>query len=88
MKVNIEKLSEIEISTRGINKWAIWEKEISVFDWFYDSMEQCLFLEGEVIVKTAEGDYKINKGDFVTFKEGLQCTWQVTKPVKKHYKFY
>jgi uncharacterized protein len=88
MEVIIEILSEKEISTRGIIKWSIWEKEISAFDWFYDSMEQCLFLEGEVVIKTSEGDYKIKKGDFVTFKEGLQCSWQVIKPVRKHYKFY
>lgn len=88
MNIIIEKLNEKEIASRGITAWPIWEKEISVFDWFYDSQEQCLFLEGEVIVKTDEGDYNINKGDFVTFKEGLKCTWQVKKPVKKHYKFY
>jgi len=87
MKVIIEQLSEKDISTRGIKNWPIWEKEISVFDWFYDSQEQCLFLEGEVTIKTPEGDFSINKGDFVTFKEGLKCTWQIKKPVKKHYKF-
>lgn len=88
MQVIIEKLSDSEINLKGIKNWPIWEKEVSVFDWFYDSKEQCLFMEGEVIVKTPDGDVQINKGDFVTFNEGLKCTWQVLKPVKKHYKFY
>ena len=88
MQVIIEKLNDSEIALKGIKSWSIWEKEISVFDWFYDSKEQCLFLEGEVIVKTPEGEVKIQKGDFVTFNKGLKCTWHVLKPVKKHYKFY
>ena len=26
-------------------------------------------------------------GDLVTFPEGLDCVWKISKPVKKHYKF-
>jgi uncharacterized cupin superfamily protein len=46
-----------------------------------------LFLEGEVTVKTEEGDYEIKAGDFVTFAKGLKCTWIVKKQVRKHYNF-
>lgn len=88
MLVKIEKLTESQIEEKKISKWSIWEKEISDFEWYYDSMEQCLFLEGEVTVKTPEGDYQIKEGDFVTFNKGLACTWQVKKTVKKYYKFY
>lgn len=87
MKIKIEKLSENEINEKGIKTWPVWTKEVSEFDWYYDSPEQCLFLEGKVKVKTSEGDYEINKGDFVTFPEGLECIWIVLEPVKKHYKF-
>lgn len=86
-KVIIEKYNEFEISKRGITGWPIWEKEVSEFDWYYDNQEQCLFLEGEVIIKTEGEDFKIKKGDFVIFNKGLRCTWKVIKPVKKHYKF-
>ena len=86
--VLIENLTPEEISKKGIKNWPIWEKEIAVFDWYYDSKEQCLFLEGEVVVNTPNGDFMIKKGDFVTFEKGLKCTWNVNKPVKKHYKFY
>jgi hypothetical protein len=87
MKVIINAIDEQEISKRGIRSWPIWEKEVSEFDWFYDSMEQCLFLEGEVIIKTNEGDFMLRKGNFVTFEKGLSCKWKILKPVKKHYKF-
>ena len=30
---------------------------------------------------------KIGKGDLVTFPKGMQCTWKVIMPVKKHYRF-
>jgi uncharacterized protein len=86
-KVFIEQLTSEQKEKRGIASWPIWEKEISRFDWFYDSDEECQVLEGEVTVKTAEGDYKITAGDFVTFKKGLKCVWDVKKNIRKHYNF-
>lgn len=88
MKVEIRKLSSDEFKNMGIDNWSIWTKEISEFDWYYDSIEQCYFLEGKVIVKTDDGNYEINKGDFVTFPKGLKCVWQVIEPVRKHYRFF
>lgn len=86
-KVIIEKLSEKEIDNRKIKSWPIWTKEISEFDWSYDSDEECLILEGEVTVKTSEGNYSVKAGDFVTFRQGLKCIWDVKKPIRKHYNF-
>ena len=54
-KVIIEKLSNQEIAKRGINQWPIWTKEVSRFDWSYDSEEECQILEGEVIIETPKG---------------------------------
>ena len=85
--VIIEKLTEDEIKKRGIKNWPVWEKKVSRFDWNYDSEEQCLFLNGDVTVETKEGSYDIKAGDFVTFKQGLSCVWNVKKRVKKHYDF-
>jgi len=89
MSVIIEKLDAAEIEKRGIKRWAIWEKEISQFPWFYDSPEMCLFLEGEVVVTDSDTGkkYEIKKGDFVTFPAEMACTWDVKRPVKKHYRF-
>lgn len=86
-KVIIEHLAESEIGKRGIRNWPIWEKEISRFDWLYDGDEECLIIEGEVIVETEKGSFSIKKGDFVTFKSGLKCVWDIKKPIKKYYNF-
>jgi uncharacterized cupin superfamily protein len=88
MEIKVQRLSEDEIAQRGIRKWPIWQKEPSRFDWSYDSQEQCLFLEGEVVIHAPGGQQvKIQAGDFVTFPEGLKCVWEVRKQVKKHYQF-
>lgn len=83
--VIIEQLSEDEINRRNIRQWPVWEKEVSRFEWQYDGQEQCLILEGEVVVEAPEGTYTIKTGDFVTFRDGLNCVWDIKKPVKKHY---
>ena len=88
MKIKIEKLDERTVSEKGIKNWPIWEKEISSFDWHYDSIEECLLLEGSVEVEMPDGDtVKFGAGDFVTFPKGLSCRWRVIRPVKKHYSF-
>ncbi|MBP7652591.1 cupin domain-containing protein [Candidatus Dependentiae bacterium] len=85
--VIIEKKTQDELQKMGVETWGIWTKERSVFDWYYDTDEQCYILEGKVTVKTSEKDYEIKAGDFVTFKKGLKCKWTVKEDVKKHYNF-
>ncbi|MBM3435678.1 MAG: cupin domain-containing protein [Bacteroidetes bacterium] len=86
-KIVIKKLTEEEVARRSIGKWPIWEKEVSRFDWQYDRDEECLILDGEVVVETPEGNFTVKKGDFVTFKDGLKCTWNIRKTIRKHYNF-
>jgi uncharacterized protein len=86
-KVIIQKLGESELKERGVLKWPIWEKEISRFNHVYDGDEECLIIEGQVIIETKEANYTIGPGDFVTFKEGLDCIWNIRKPIRKHYNF-
>jgi hypothetical protein len=85
--IRVEKLSESELTARGVKAWPIWTKEVSRFDWFYDEQEQCYFLEGDVAVETADGTTRFGRGDFVTFPQGLKCVWNVKQPVRKHYRF-
>lgn len=88
MKIEVRKPIEIDLEKKGVLSWPVWEKEISRFDWYYDSIEECYLLEGKVVVETADGDrVEFGKGDFVTFPKGLSCIWDIKEPVKKHYNF-
>ncbi|MGA2298207.1 MAG: cupin domain-containing protein [FCB group bacterium] len=87
MNIIVKKLSDPEIKNMGIEKWQVWTKEISKFDWFYDSQEMCLILEGEAIIKSDFEEVTIKKGDYVLFPVGLKCTWNITSPIKKYYNF-
>jgi len=84
--VIIKKIGEKEL--KDIQKWPIWTCEVKEFDWEYDSEEHCYILEGRVIVKADGKDYEIKKGDYVIFKKGLKCVWDVKENIKKHYNFY
>lgn len=87
-EIKVEKLKREELEKRGVFSWPVWEKEISKFDWHYDSIEECYFLEGEVTVTSKDGKaVSFGKGDFVTFPEGLSCVWDITSQVRKHYNF-
>jgi len=86
-KVIIQRLTSQEIEERQIKKWPIWEKEVSRFEHSYDGDEECLFLEGEVVIETKDSNYSISPGDFVIFQDGLKCVWDIKRPVIKHYNF-
>lgn len=85
--VLIIKMTETQAREQGIDRWPIWEKGVSRFDWTYDGEEQCYFLEGEVVIETDKGNFNIGPGDFVTFQDGLKCVWDIRKGVRKHYNF-
>lgn len=88
MEIKIKNPSMDYLDKRKVNSWPIWTKEVSRFDWHYDSIEECYILEGRVVVETEGGKkVEIKKGDFVTFPSGLSCTWDVKEPVRKHYNF-
>ena len=88
MKIEIKRPDQEEVKAMGITYWPIWEKEVSRFDWHYDSTEECYLLQGSVEVITEDGEkVRFGKGDFVTFPKGLSCTWDIKVPVRKHYNF-
>ncbi|MBS1213586.1 MAG: protein of unknown function cupin 3 [Proteobacteria bacterium] len=70
----------------GVSGWPTWSKEVSVFPWEFDETEVAYVLEGEVVVTPDEGEpVRFGPGDLVTFPAGLSCTWDVRKPLRKHY---
>ncbi len=77
-----------QLSTLGVSGWPIWNKGVSEFSWTYAERVICYFLEGEATVIPVGGKpVTMGKGDLVTFPSGLACTWQVTRPVRKRYRF-
>lgn len=88
-KIEVEREPAAEaLKERGVFDWPIWTKEASTFPWTYDSSETCYLLEGEVVVTPDGGEpVEIRKGDLVTFPAGMSCTWEVRRPVRKHYVF-
>ena len=85
--IRVERPDAKRLEALNVSTWPVWTKDVSTFDWHYDDWETCYLLEGAVTVTTAEGDVAFGKGDLVTFPKGLSCTWQVTKPIRKHYRF-
>jgi len=72
----------------GVTNWPTWSKEVSVFPWTYGDGETAYILEGEVTVTPKGGEpVSFGKGDLVTFPAGMSCTWDVRKPLRKHYQF-
>eukprot|EP00798_Chlamydomonas_sp_ICE-L_P019874 gene19874-26573_t len=54
----------------------------------YDSTETAYVLEGLVVVTPDDGEpVEIKAGDLCTFPAGMDCTWDVKKPINKHYNF-
>jgi len=88
MKIEIKQPDSEELERQGVYDWPIWEKEVSRFDWHYDSEELCYLLEGQVEVTTADGKkVRFGAGDMVRFPAGLSCIWDISVPVRKHYQF-
>ena len=85
MQVTVKKPTEAEKLL--MQKQPTWSCGVSEFDWYYDSEETCLLIEGEVEVSYVGGSVRFGAGDYVVFPHGLACVWQVTRPVRKHYIF-
>ncbi len=79
---------EALLDGHDVRSWPIWTCEASEFPWTYDARETCYILEGEVTVTPDGGEpVTVGQGDLVTFPEGMSCTWKVTRPIRKHYRF-
>ncbi|MEZ0231816.1 MAG: cupin domain-containing protein [Methylophilaceae bacterium] len=78
---------EARLKELGVSKWPTWSKEVSVFPWVFPEQEIAYILEGEVVITPDGGGAPVTfaKGDLVTFPAGMACTWDVRKPLHKHY---
>ncbi len=87
MAIEVRKPAAGELEEKGILSWPVWSCEASTFDWEYDQRETCYLLAGEVTVEADGEVVSFGAGDLAVFPEGLQCTWRVARPVRKHYQF-
>ena len=86
MQIEVRKATREEMERMGVFDWPTWGCEPSTFPWHYDQAESCYIVAGEVTVEAAGQNVTFGPGDFVVFPEGLDCTWKVTRPVRKHYR--
>ncbi|CAG0977188.1 hypothetical protein MTYP_01554 [Methylophilaceae bacterium] len=88
-KITVEHHPDVSrLKGLGVSSWPTWSKEVSVFPWTYSEQEVAYILEGEVTVTPKGGDpVSFSAGDLVTFPAGISCTWEVKKPLRKHYQF-
>ncbi len=88
MEVRIRRPDQEELERLGVPDWPVWEHGEAVFPWTYEATETCYILEGEAVV-TPEGGAPvvIRAGDLVVFPRGMSCTWEIRRPIRKHYSF-
>ncbi|MEQ1488502.1 MAG: cupin domain-containing protein [Methylotenera sp.] len=79
--------AQTELDTLGVSKWPTWQKEVSTFDWTFHEQEIAYILDGECVITPIGGAaVTFAKGDLVTFPAGMKASWEVKKPLHKHYK--
>ncbi len=86
-KLKKKKPTEEELKALGVRNWGVWSKEVSSFQWEYDTQETFYVLEGEAEISSENEKITFKEGDLVTCHAGLKCMWDVKRPLKKHYRF-
>jgi len=79
--------SDALLKQMEVTNWPTWEKEVSVFPWEFTTTETAFILEGECVMTPEDGSESttFTVGDLVVFPKGYKGTWEVKKPLKKHY---
>ncbi|EOY10817.1 hypothetical protein QUC31_009813 [Theobroma cacao] len=90
LSITVEsKPSESRLSELGIKSWPKWGCPPGKYLLKFDAEEMCYLLKGKVKVypKGSSEFVEFGAGDLVTIPQGLSCTWDVSAPIDKHYKF-
>ena len=86
-QIKVTRPTEETLEKMQVKTWPIWTCDVSKFDWHYDQQETCYLLAGRVTVAAGDEQVSFGPGDMVVFPVGLDCVWDVSEPVRKHYKF-
>lgn len=78
--------TKTELESLKCESWPTWSSQAKTIKAAYNKTEVCYVTEGEVIIRHALGAVTVEAGHMLILPKGLDCTWQVVKPVKKHYK--
>ena len=80
------KPSPMKLEVLGVYDWPIWRKEVSTFPWSYQRQETCYVLRGRFTVTPDGGEPQtFQRGDLITFPQGMHCIWEIEQDVEKHY---
>ena len=80
--------SPMKLEVLGVYDWPIWRKEVSSFPWTYQQQETCYVLRVRFTVTPEGGEpQSFQRGDLITFPQGMHCTWEILEDVEKHYDF-
>ncbi|XP_025888855.1 uncharacterized protein [Solanum lycopersicum] len=84
--------SEAQLSELGIKSWPKWACSPGKYKLKFDAEETCYLLRGKVKVypknTTELSPVEFGAGDLVIIPKGLSCSWDITLPVDKYYKFH
>ncbi len=76
-----------ELEALKCESWPTWSSEVREIQASYDKTEVCHVIAGEVLIQHALGTVTAEAGQMLILPKGLECTWKVLKPVKKHYRY-
>ncbi|CAI0542517.1 unnamed protein product [Linum tenue] len=78
-----------KLADLGVRSWPRWAFAPSKFPWTYSANETSYILEGKAKIYPEGSDegVVISAGDLADFPKGMSCTWEVSAPIYKHYKF-
>ena len=85
-RIHITQPTEQEIRELDVMHWPTWSSDVDKFDWSYDERETCYILQGRATVTAGDERVEVGPGDLVVFPAGMDCVWDVTRPIKKHYR--
>ncbi|XP_051118814.1 uncharacterized protein LOC127243023 [Andrographis paniculata] len=84
--------SESQLTQLGVKSWPKWACSPGKYELKFEAQETCYLLRGKVRVylkNVPEGEsVEFGAGDLVVIPKGIACTWDVSLPVDKHYKFH
>eukprot|EP00249_Psilotum_nudum_P003692 c17155_g1_i2 orf=207-584(+) len=88
--IRVERnLAQDRLAELGIRSWPKWGCPPSKFPWTYDASETCYLVKGKVkVYPDGSSNYvEFGAGDLAILPKGMNCTWDVSVALDKHYKF-